>query len=374
MEDAAVKHRHGFTLIELLVVIAIIAILIALLVPAVQKVREAAARTQCVNNLKQIGLALHSYHDATKRFPPASQVPYAKKFDQDSILDCRLPFGPNWAVLILPYIEQGPLFAQANPTSYPGVDPVPAVDKYSPANLALLSGVNTSWQKIRGVSVAVYLCPSDSGNNQTPYNDTTSGNGYPANAGWARGNYGVVCGFNDYDHMGWGNSYKTTNAPFNINGGVFSSPIMAANYGCKMTDVSDGTSNTLIVAELRAGILPLDPRGVWALGFPSCSIVNAGRDAHNPTPNNMLGDSGSDGDEIQTCNSFWFAGIGSQQGMGCQKGGTIMTSGMSRSRHTGGVNCCFADGHVAFVQNSVSQLTWGLLCSKADGLTPGNDY
>src|SRR5262249_22954138 len=123
MEAAPMKHRHGFTLIELLVVIAIIAILIALLVPAVQKVREAAARTQCVNNLKQIGLALHSYHDATKRFPPASQVPYANTFNLDSILDWRLPFGPNWAVFILPYVEQGPLFTQANPSSYPGINP-----------------------------------------------------------------------------------------------------------------------------------------------------------------------------------------------------------------------------------------------------------
>ncbi len=334
--------RKGFTLIELLVVIAIIAILIALLVPAVQKVREAAARIQCTNNLKQIALALHSYHDAKKRFPPASQVPYAT-VNQDSNLDWRLPFGPNWAVMILPYVEQGSLYAQANPDSYPGISPVPNVSNYSAAHLATLAGINTSWQSIRGVNVPVYLCPSDNANNTTPFSDTSSANGFPANSGWARGNYGVVCGFNDYDHQNGGTSINTTSAPFNSTpgGGTLCSPMMAANYGCRLTDVSDGTSNTIMVAELRAGINQLDPRGVWALGFPSCSIVNAGRDSTNPTPNNRLGDgatSSPNGDEIQTCSSFWVPTMGSHYGMGCLTGGNLMTSGQSRSMHPGGGN------------------------------------
>src|SRR5580704_13160200 len=98
--------RRAFTLIELLVVIAIVAILIALLVPAVQKVREAAARTQCLNNLKQIGLGFHSYHDATKAFPQAYKVlPTA---DQTAPAGTGT-FGAGAFVLILPYIEQGNL-------------------------------------------------------------------------------------------------------------------------------------------------------------------------------------------------------------------------------------------------------------------------
>src|SRR5688572_16951466 len=118
------SRASGFTLIELLVVIAIIAILIALLVPAVQKVREAASRTQCTNNLKQIGIAVHAYHDANKALPP------------DRIANDWA----TWAVLILPYIDQGPAYQRWDIT-------------YRYAEQPSLTG------DPRPVNVPVYFCP-----------------------------------------------------------------------------------------------------------------------------------------------------------------------------------------------------------------------
>src|SRR6476469_10930624 len=115
------KLRDAFTLIELLVVIGIIAILIGLLLPAVQKVLEASARTQCSNNLKQIGLGLHNYEGVYGKLPPASQVPWTKVGSGDDNMDYTKQFGPNWAVILLPYIEQNPLYVQANVMSYPGI-------------------------------------------------------------------------------------------------------------------------------------------------------------------------------------------------------------------------------------------------------------
>src|ERR1700720_1500854 len=107
------RSRRGFTLIELLVVIALIAILIGLLLPAVQKVREAAARMSCSNNIKQIVLANHNFHGTRDRLPVGFFVPYAyggNHFCQD----VPSPFGPNWAVYILPFIEQDNLFKSVN--------------------------------------------------------------------------------------------------------------------------------------------------------------------------------------------------------------------------------------------------------------------
>jgi prepilin-type N-terminal cleavage/methylation domain-containing protein len=355
------RSRNGFTLIELLVVIAIIAVLIGLLVPAVQKVRHAAARMECGNNLHQIGLALHNYEGTNRKLPPASQIPWwPTQKDKDDFLDFTQPFGPNWAILLLPYIEQDTLFKAANPMSYPGV---PITVGVAPKN------ADQTWRTVVGVDVKTYQCPAD-GNNRTHYSDAKGP--FSPTGDWARGNYGVTAGWDDYDHVANGNIKITTQA--GVMKGFASSPMMSANYGCRLTDVTDGLSNTIMVGELRAGIVSNDPRGVWALGFPSSSIVNAGRAAYNPTPNNTLGDSGFDGDEIQTCFEFWVPGIGSHFGMGCIKNGNLMTSGMSRSLHPNGVNACLGDGSVRFISNSINEQTWGFLISKADGQVVQGDF
>ena len=349
--------RKGFTLIELLVVIAIIAVLIGLLLPAVQKVREASARSTCTNNLKQLGLAAQSYVQVHQQLPPAVLMPYAKD-GFDPTMDLKSPFGPNWAVLILPYIEQTGLYNSVNVSAYPGT-PLTAG---SNTNFA---SADRSWRALRGTTIKTFLCPSDV-NNVTPYSDTTNG---PLEATWARGNYAANAGFQDFDHMSNGSEKSNTGIP-GIAGKSISSPVMAANYGARMTDIRDGTSNTALFNELRAGIAPVDPRGVWAIGLPACSVTNAGRDNTNPTPNNTLGGLGQTGfgDEIQNCGQFWTNDIGLLR-MGCLKGGTLMTSAQARSMHSGGINSCFCDGSVHFISENVTQRNWVLLQSKNDSLT-----
>jgi prepilin-type N-terminal cleavage/methylation domain-containing protein/prepilin-type processing-associated H-X9-DG protein len=352
-------RRRGFTLIELLVVIAIIAILIGLLLPAVQKVREAANRMSCTNNLKQIGLGVMNYESTYGKFPMGSQIPWWLGVnDRDDFLELLTgQFGPNWAVTILPFIEQDNLYKASNASSYPGV---PIAQGVRPTN------TNQQWLSIVATDLKVYLCPSDA-YNRVHYMDPTVVPGE-----WARGNYGATAGYEDYDHVANGFIKRTTQkGPIK---GVSSSPMFSANYGAKIAEVLDGLSNTIMIGELRSGISQLDPRGVWALGFPSASILNAGRAPYNPTPNNTLGDSGQDGDEIETCFKFWNPTIGSVDRMGCIQGGTLMTSAMSRSLHPGGVNACMGDGSVRFIKQNIDELTWCLLTSKADGITITGDY
>jgi prepilin-type N-terminal cleavage/methylation domain-containing protein/prepilin-type processing-associated H-X9-DG protein len=373
------KRRTGFTLVELLVVIAIIGTLIGLLLPAVQKIRHTAARMECSNNLKQIGLAAHNYHDVKKTLPPTIIMTYAIHDDpnffngKEATLDITQPFGPNWAVLLLPFIEQDALYKAANVQAYPG------------GGAAWTPGVNPSslpfdrtWRGIRGQVIKTYLCPAD-GYNQQPYDDE-SGVDCPLEFGWARGNYAACAGFTDYDHTVKGFDARY-NEPFGGPGDptsdgnpahmqypISKGPPMAINYGSRLTDFTDGTSSTIIFNEVRAGIDATDPRGVWAIGFPGSSVTDAGRN-YNPTPNNPLGDDGNSGDELQQAYKFWYPTIGSKDRMGAFPNvpGDTVNSAMARSMHIGGVNACFGDGHVQFVTDSVSQWTWCLLQSKNDG-------
>ncbi len=370
------KSHRGFTLVELLVVIAIIAILIGLLLPAVQKVREAAARAKCQNNCKQIGLALLNYESANGKLPPASQLPYLNSPKIDLCLDLRTkfglnPFGPNWAILILPFIEQQNLYVQSDAQGYPGFSPVP-IDKKG--NIVVSLPFDLNWIQIGSQVVPIYQCPSDPYNQNNNYNDPVTGPVINPPGGWARGNYGVTCGYEDFDHQNMGASYTTSASGIPQQNGMVSSPVMATNYGAKIPEILDGTANTIMVAELRAGLSAVDMRGVWALGFPGCSIVNGGRGSYNPTPNNLLGGTPNDGgDELENGSQFCNP-LTAAQGMGCTSAGTQMTSAMSRSLHAGGVNCCFCDGSVHFISNNVSQLTWVELLSKADAKILGNDW
>lgn len=288
------SSRRAFTLIELLVVIAIIAILIALLVPAVQKVREAAARTQCVNNLKQIGLALQSYHDTMKSFPACPAL-----MGTTSI---------GWTVQILPYIDQAPLGAQANP----------AIGGY-------VTGVNRNMGINR---INVYLCPSYQEIKSSSSIDDISGQlafttHYCGNAG-PKGTNPVTS-----------TAYKV-NGPTSSQGGLACDGILPYNPGLltaapttpmsvKIAHITDGTSNTMMVFEVA-----------WTgLELPNGSLRSWVR--------------GGSWDGDYTCAKNVTNAMRTVRYNG---GGNYNDISMG-SNHPGGCNVCFGDGSVRFVPESV---------------------
>jgi prepilin-type N-terminal cleavage/methylation domain-containing protein/prepilin-type processing-associated H-X9-DG protein len=211
------SRRNGFTLIELLVVIAIIAILIGLLLPAVQKVREAAARMQCMNNLKQWGLALHNYHDANGRFPAAHNIgttwytSYLREFPAAGMNGIYPTDGPffSWTFQVSPFIEQDNAFKAFNRNAWPWWQYIPGMPPV---------GTNTA----NGIQVKISQCPMDS-------------------------RASLVCNFGgnlaallSYLGVNGRNQYAET---FGQDG------ILYVNAGVKLTGITDGTSNTLLVGE-----------------------------------------------------------------------------------------------------------------------------
>jgi len=378
--------RRGFTLIELLVVIAIIAVLISLLLPAVQSAREAARRAQCVNNLKQLGLAAHNFISANNSLPLGVNEPWAlgltyQQAGDYTVSDFSNPFGPNWAVMLLPYLEQQTLYNASNVTGYPGFSATMSPDGIQVPNNNLY---NMDWANstLRSTRLNVFVCPSDSYNDpsnnflsssadvtdqylsSTLPNDPRTGT---LLLNWARGNYGAVEGGTDSDHTVNGNE-GLTNAPFK---GTSKRGVMGVNFGVTLAAITDGTSNTAFFAEMRSGVATIDIRGTWAMGMAGASLCCETR-PYNPTPNCMNwagpppGDDG--GDELQTCLSTWtrvpnLAALG----MPCNTGtpdhqgkgnGLNNSGGQARSLHPGGVNVCLGDGSVTFIKNSIANVTW----------------
>jgi prepilin-type N-terminal cleavage/methylation domain-containing protein/prepilin-type processing-associated H-X9-DG protein len=339
-------RRRAFTLIELLVVIAIIAILIGLLLPAVQKVREAAARIKCSNNIKQIAIACHSYHDRMNTFPPAVQLinpiltspQNGTGSTANNMSSYRTPgFGPNWAVLILPDIEQSALYNQYQTS----------INNFVPSG-----GTDQSWRGLRGNKIPTYLCPSDTGQ------DTLfSLNG----GGWARGNYAANAG------GGWICDSVNGRSTDNNRGGI-----IVINGGIKMTDISDGTANTVLINELRVGLNDKDRRGVWSMGVGGSSLTGALGFGDCGTPN----DTNEYSDDIENCNDVRQAlGVGNSglaiKKMGCSNDNLPNNwpnwQAGARSQHSGGVNAAMADGSVRFVRDSITVTAWHWSNGRSDG-------
>lgn len=334
--------RRGFTLIELLVVIAIIAILIALLVPAVQKVREAAARTQCQNNLKQIGLGAHNYHDTYKRLPPGGALD-------------RPPFGVNpsagaygssWMVYLLPFIEQDNLFKKFK------------LD----GNSGWTHPTNPSFYKDQ--AIATYRCPSSPipvmfvgyslGDTMKSSYAAISGASTEAWAGETRVN-------------GNGGSAGCCSGGRASAGGL-----LFPNSMIKLAEISDGTSNTLMVSESNDYLTTVSGQKVdWNATFHGWVI--GASDARKPP---LYGMSGATPVDARTFNQItiryrinqktgWPNPPGNCGSLGvCDN---TSTNPPLTAAHTGGVNAVFGDGSVRFLNDNLALSTLGLLATRDDG-------
>jgi prepilin-type N-terminal cleavage/methylation domain-containing protein/prepilin-type processing-associated H-X9-DG protein len=349
-----VMRRRGFTLIELLVVIAIIAVLIALLLPAVQAAREAARRAQCVNNLKQIGLALHNYHITNDKFPMGSSVAIGQTYVYDA------KAGWSYAGPILPSLEQQAIYNSIN-FNY-------GVSFSSATSLCYQFNATAINNQIR-----TFICPSDPA---AGVNFFTSTNYF--------GSLGTTTNLVN------GGSKPTSLATYPTTG-VFA---FQQCYGIR--DVADGTSNTLAICEATVGTgnLASGAKVTYNVAvsnvtnIPPAAIVVDASTAPGPTQQGLA-----------ACDQAWLNGTvlaasyargqqWSNGAMGYTLCNTVATPNWAQDRwtqcsslgaggydeysevdsyHAGGINVLMADGSVRFIKNSINQNAWWALGTRANG-------
>jgi prepilin-type N-terminal cleavage/methylation domain-containing protein/prepilin-type processing-associated H-X9-DG protein len=348
----------AFTLIELLVVIAIIAILIALLVPAVQKVREAAARSQCANNLKQLGLAMHNYHDTNKVFPQA--------YKSLATPDPTAPpgtgtYGAGAFVLILPYIEQTNLYRQID------------------VNRAALSAVNMPPSNpAYSAPVATFLCPSSPGQPTADYSQELA-NSFNNFGIAVRTAPGLIFGRTDYCPDA-GMMAALPGISINAGASIICQP---PDGPVRFTDITDGTSNSILVVE-DAG----RPGWYGSKGTASQPAIGVYTPAMGSYQGGDRGPAPQGGGAWADPLNYNATNGADPSGSGIAAGGNFMgipatpwscANGCSNdseifSFHTGGSNICFGDGSVRFVRNGLTMNQMQALLSRAGGEVINFDY
>jgi prepilin-type N-terminal cleavage/methylation domain-containing protein/prepilin-type processing-associated H-X9-DG protein len=335
-------RRLGFTLIELLVVIAIIAVLIALLLPAVQQAREAARRSTCKNNLKQLGLAMHNYHSTAKQFPLGTT--------QIQGVGGR----PTWSagskgsylVHLLPYLDQAPMYNKLDfaVTGTPWQCPSPGV----PGQCSFEAQGDVSGL-YRHKTIPTLICPSDTSpirdghSNKSNYALSMGNQAMPSRGGW--------CNLFPGNNFSTGASgHGNSNAPGSISG-----IISRVGWGAKIRDITDGTSNTIAAGEirpqcgdhLRNGWFHFNSLWVATTAPINYPIACVREDPLNGVAWNAI---------PQSCNHWqnW------------------QTSQGFKSRHTGGSHFLLCDGSVRFISENINYQTYQRLGDRRDGEVVGD--
>ncbi len=324
--------RRAFTLIELLVVIAILGVLIGLLVPAVQKVREAAARMKCTNNLRQIGLALHNYHDSQGSFPPGY---IDGNTDPNSTPDNDVGPGWGWAAVLLPYLEEGNVYNQIDFRQTVG------------------TGSNTA---ISQLPLAVFQCPSDPYQQAFPVYDSSFTTPI---ATLAHGNYLGCNGWVECFNGAGGNPGSAGNDGLPGPAGAGGVGLFYRNSHTRIASVTDGLSNTIIVGERSGNHAPATWTGAVPGGRCPAWMANQPPSPYSAPPGPPY-DNADFGEALALAhgNATHLPSADFP----------IFDPDVFYSMHTGqGANFLFGDVSVHFLTGSINPTTYQALCTIAGG-------